>query len=343
MRSGGSGGPALLDITNVPFMGPVNAKKPSTHATVQAPAVTAGAVPPASTVPPPRLPAAVAPTTRTAPAGLITAEGAEHGGHEGPQAVQEYVQDIYTRLYREETTLLPRPSYMETQPYVNAEMRAILVDWLVDVHRCRRSRMSNETLYLAVNIIDRYMSKKKVSRGWLQLLGVTALLIASKYEEIEPCTAAEMAYVTNRTYGEQQVCRGEIEVLSTLGFRIAVPTPAHFLLHLQMMSNCDALQREVSLYVLELGLLHMGMLRYKPSRMASAALLLSNQLLNRQPNWAANMVQYSQHSEGALRSCAEDLRALLKAAPTAKYQAIQKKYSLDHHHAVARMTFPVPK
>lgn len=74
--------------------------------------------------------------------------------------------------------------YMQTQTEINEKMRSILVDWLVDVHV--KFDLSPETLYLTINIIDRFLSLKTIPRRELQLLGVSALLIASKYEEIWP-------------------------------------------------------------------------------------------------------------------------------------------------------------
>ena len=74
--------------------------------------------------------------------------------------------------------------YMESQPEINEGMRAILVDWLVDVHR--KFELSLETLYLTFNIIDRFLAIKTVPRRELQLVGISAMLMASKYEEIWP-------------------------------------------------------------------------------------------------------------------------------------------------------------
>lgn len=74
--------------------------------------------------------------------------------------------------------------YMHTQPEINEKMRSILIDWLVEVHV--KFDLSPETLYLTINLIDRFLSLKTVPRRELQLLGVSALLIASKYEEIWP-------------------------------------------------------------------------------------------------------------------------------------------------------------
>ena len=71
---------------------------------------------------------------------------------------------------------------MGTQPDLNAKMRSILIDWLIEVHR--KFELMPETLYLAVNIVDRFLSLKTVPRKELQLVGISSMLIACKYEEI---------------------------------------------------------------------------------------------------------------------------------------------------------------
>lgn len=72
--------------------------------------------------------------------------------------------------------------YMGTQPDLNAKMRSILIDWLIEVHR--KFELMPETLYLTVNIVDRFLSLKTVPRKELQLVGISSMLIACKYEEI---------------------------------------------------------------------------------------------------------------------------------------------------------------
>lgn len=72
--------------------------------------------------------------------------------------------------------------YMHLQPEINAKMRAILVDWLIEVHR--KFELMPETLYLTINIVDRFLALKVVPRRELQLVGISSMLIACKYEEI---------------------------------------------------------------------------------------------------------------------------------------------------------------
>jgi G2/mitotic-specific cyclin 1/2 len=99
-----------------------------------------------------------------------------------PLMAAEYVVDIFDYLRDLELETLPNPDYIEHQPDLEWKMRGILVDWLIEVHT--RFRLLPETLFLAVNIIDRFLSAEVVALDRLQLVGVTAMFIASKYEEV---------------------------------------------------------------------------------------------------------------------------------------------------------------
>ena len=82
-------------------------------------------------------------------------------------------------------------------------MRAILVDWLIDVHQ--KFKLLSETLFLAVNIIDRFLSIRLINRNKLQLIGVTAAMIATKYEEIYPPTVKDWVYITDNAYKKEEI------------------------------------------------------------------------------------------------------------------------------------------
>ena len=89
---------------------------------------------------------------------------------------------------------------MANQKEINDKMRAILVDWLIEVHS--KFKLQKETLFITINIIDRFLEKTVVSKSRLQLVGVTALLIASKYEEIYPPELKDFVYITDRAYSK---------------------------------------------------------------------------------------------------------------------------------------------
>jgi len=87
---------------------------------------------------------------------------------------------------------------MKLQKDINEKMRSILIDWLVEVHL--KFKLLPETLYLTVNIIDRYLAKEQIPRSKLQLVGVTSMLIASKYEEIYAPEVRDFEYITDKAY-----------------------------------------------------------------------------------------------------------------------------------------------
>ncbi|KAF6157581.1 hypothetical protein GIB67_037154 [Kingdonia uniflora] len=96
-------------------------------------------------------------------------------------AAVEYVEDIY-KFYKLAENSSRVHDYMNSQHEITEKMRAILLDWLVEVHS--KFELVPETLYLTTHIVDRFLSLRAVSRKELQLVGISAMLIASKYEEI---------------------------------------------------------------------------------------------------------------------------------------------------------------
>merc|ERR1719355_296187 len=102
----------------------------------------------------------------------------------------------------------------------------ILIDWLVEVHM--KYRLRGETLFLTVNLIDRYLSRMPVMRRRLQLVGVVAMFVAAKFEEISPPELHDWVYITDKAYTNEDVLVMEVTMLNTLNFQVMVPTAAHF-------------------------------------------------------------------------------------------------------------------
>ena len=97
---------------------------------------------------------------------------------------------------------------METlQNDINPKMRSVLLDWLIDVHY--KFKLQPETLFLTVNLIDRYLEKVVINRKKLQLIGVTSMFIASKYEEIYAPEVKDFAYVTDSAYSKKEILQME--------------------------------------------------------------------------------------------------------------------------------------
>jgi cyclin B len=110
---------------------------------------------------------------------------------------------------------------------INEKMRAILVDWLVDVHL--KFKLLPETFFLTINLIDRYLSKQSVARGKLQLVGVAAMFIACKYEEIYAPEVKDFVHVCDRAYNKEEIFQMESSILLMLSFDLTQTSSLRFL------------------------------------------------------------------------------------------------------------------
>ena len=141
---------------------------------------------------------------------------------------EEYINDILDNLLKEEKEMkiIIDSNYFSFQSEINDKMRAILIDWLIDVHM--RFNFKEETLFITIYIIDCYLSLKKIERCNLQLLGVTALFIACKQNEIIFRRLKEYAYITDNAYTESEITNMEEIILKTLNFNILFPSALSF-------------------------------------------------------------------------------------------------------------------
>ncbi|XP_027948775.1 G2/mitotic-specific cyclin-B3 isoform X4 [Eumetopias jubatus] len=146
--------------------------------------------------------------------------------HSDPFFNPIYAKDIFSYMKeREEKFILKK--YMNRQTDISSCMRAILVDWLVEVQMT--FEMSHETLYLAVKLVDHYLMEVVCKRDKLQLLGSTAFLIAAKFEESYPPCVDDFLYICDDIYQRDEMLTMEISILQTLKFDINIPIAYHFL------------------------------------------------------------------------------------------------------------------
>jgi ssDNA-specific exonuclease RecJ len=131
-----------------------------------------------------------------------------------PQCVAEHAAHIYKHCLAVEEQTMPLANLMDYQKDINSSMREILCDWLIEVHL--KFKLLPETLYLTVNLIDRFLSTTSIYRNKLQLVGVTAMLIASKYEEIYPPIVSDFVYITDNAYKREEILEMEEKMLKKL-------------------------------------------------------------------------------------------------------------------------------
>ncbi|KAI8896292.1 cyclin-like protein [Globomyces pollinis-pini] len=236
--------------------------------------------------------------------------------------VAEYVDDIFDYLRDLEVQTLPNPDYMENQKELQWKMRAILIDWLIEVHG--KFRLLPETLYLTVNIIDRFLSLRVVSLAKLQLVGLTCMFISAKYEEVISPSIQNFLYMAEDGYTEEEIIKAERYVLQVLKFGLQYPTPMSFLRRSSKADDYDIQTRTLAKYLMEVTLMDHKFLPYTSSIVAASSHYLARHMLNR-GKWDDNLIHYSGYTEQEL---AEPTSLLLQylSKPT-KYTGLFKKYS----------------
>ncbi|WOH06341.1 hypothetical protein DCAR_0625767 [Daucus carota subsp. sativus] len=227
-------------------------------------------------------------------------------------AAVEYVEDMYKfyKLVEHESRVF---DYIDFQPEINEKMRAILVDWLIEVHN--KFELMPETLYLTINIVDRYLATKSVARKELQLVGISSMLLASKYEEI---------------------WAPEKKILSRLEWNLTVPTPYVFLVRFIKASipNEPAVEN-MAYFLAELGLMNYATVMYCPSMLAASAVYGARCTLDTAPFWNETLKLHTGFSEQQLMDCARALVRFHSCAAENKLRVIYRKYSLAERGAVA--------
>lgn len=248
-----------------------------------------------------------------------------------PLCATEYVQEMYSHFRNKELVTSVRPVFMENQRHINERMRSILVDWLVEVHL--KFKLVPETLYLTVNVIDRFLEKSEVSRPKLQLVGVTALLIASKYEEIYPPELRDLVYICDHAYRKEEILEMEEKILKTLEYQITIPSAHAFLVRYLKAAHADRRIVQLSCYILDGTLQSYNLLHYLPSQLAAAAVLIARKTVGRNA-WSPTLLKYAEYVEEDIIPVA---RAILseKSGASSELRAVNKKYSSQRYGAVA--------
>ncbi|XP_017028694.1 G2/mitotic-specific cyclin-A-like [Drosophila kikkawai] len=248
----------------------------------------------------------------------------------------QYQKDILATCREGELKNRPKPLYMLLQDDISYKMRSVLIDWLVAV--AVDYRINTETLYLSVSYVDRFLSLVAVRRSVLQLVGTTALFIASKFEEMAPPPVEELIYITDDSYTREELLQMERYMLKKLSFKLVTPTAYAFVkMYAVMCDDMSKVLKSLAMYISELSLLKANpFLLYLPSIISSASLALARHILGMEM-WSPQLEQITSYKLEALKTVILALSSHHSSAKDLKYQAIQKKYKGDHYGNVAHI------
>ena len=198
-------------------------------------------------------------------------------------------------------------------------------------------KLNPETLYLTVNLIDRYLNIHNVKRDRLQLLAVGSMLIASKYEEIYAPEVRDFVYITDRTYTKNEILDMEYKILSTLDFDILHVSPYTFLRRYHFITGDDLKSFYLAQFILEFSLLEYKMLLHTSSLKAASCLFISRKLLKIDQPWPLPLVTATGYQENDIKHCARDMCKILELIPRITLQACLNKFSSAKYMEVAKI------
>ena len=242
-----------------------------------------------------------------------------------PLCVTDYAVSIYKHFHRR-AAADKMGKYMDRQPDLNATMRAILFDWLSEVND--KYRLRSATLHLAYRLIDKNLSVRAVDRKKLQLVGVTCLWLAAKFEEIYPPEVEELVRVSGRAYTMPEILAREQDILRALNFCVNVPTCYPFLVRALKAVGADAHMAYVARFMCEVFALNYASLGYRVDTVAVSSVHIAFCFAgNDRVTWNTTMEGHPQLAEALDLDCVREILSNEYAGEASSLQGVRRKYA----------------
>lgn len=253
-----------------------------------------------------------------------------------PSSCPDYSWEIVQNLLKAESTAQPPSDYLSTLVDINPRTRAVLVDYLIDLHRSLN--LTAETLYLAVGLFDRVLAvDTTVTRGKLQLLGVSALMVACKYEEVSVPPISQYVEAMDGAYAKEEMLQMERNILKVVGFHVSTPTAYTFYSRIESLVVEDKVTMALGMYIMELSLMEYPALSHRPSLLTSASYYLSKRLRSRPIPWPPILQRQFGYSESDLKPCLRLLYLAYISSERSVLQATRKKFSSPAFSEVSKL------
>ncbi|XP_076900683.1 G2/mitotic-specific cyclin-2-like [Bidens hawaiensis] len=204
-------------------------------------------------------------------------------------------------------------------------MRAILIDWLIEVHH--KFDLQPETLFLTVNLIDRFLAKQSVIRKNLQLVGLVAMLLACKFEEVSVPIIDDLIFISDKAYSRSQILAMEKQILNTLEFNMSLPTPYVFMKRFIKAAQSDSKLDQLTFFMIELCLVEYEMLKFPPSLLAAASVYTAQCTLYGLRQWSKTCEWHTHYTEDQLLECSRMIVGYHQKAAVGRLTGVYRKYN----------------
>ncbi|KAF8660762.1 hypothetical protein AX16_001556 [Volvariella volvacea WC 439] len=239
--------------------------------------------------------------------------------------VAEYAKDIYKYMKEREIKTLPNPNLMELQTDIDWDQRAAAVEWIINLHR--HYQFVQETIFLFTNVLDRFLSRRRVSASKFQLAAMACFLIACKYEEMFAPSVPEVVEFSRGAFGADDLLKAEKYVLKTIGWDLSYPSPLGWLRRISKADDFEARPRTVAKFLIEIGCVEWRLVGTPPSLLAAAAMWLARLVVGH-TEWTPKLRYYSTYEEEELIPIANVMLNFI-AQPSAPelFPVIFRKYA----------------
>ncbi|CAD8138894.1 unnamed protein product [Paramecium pentaurelia] len=256
---------------------------------------------------------------------------------DNPQSVNAYKKEIVTYMKEKSCRSNYKMNAFQFQTEITEKMRSILLDWIVDVHF--KFKLDTETLFLTISIIDRVLEIQQISKSKFQLYGVTALFIASKYEEVYSVPhVRDLVYVCDNAYTKEEILATEGKIISLLGFDLLTTSPLRMLNVYQETAKLDQKNYMLARYLIELSILEYSLIKFSNNVLASASIYLVHKIRRIHPSWNQDqMVPLTGLNEIEIRNCAKEMCSLLQNQDKKQFASIKKKFSMPKYFEVSNI------
>ena len=254
-----------------------------------------------------------------------------------PMQHSDYVMETF-QYYKNREAEFMVGDYIGLQQEITEAMRAILVDWLVEVQES--FELNHETLYTAVKMTDLYLSKKQVRKEELQLVGATACLIACKVDERIPPLVDDFLYVCDDAYNREELMKMERKMLKVVGFDLGYSLSYRYVRRYGRVCRVTMPVLTLARYILELSLMEYGLnVDTSESKLAASCLVLALKMKGI-TGFKSTLEYYSGHQLTELEGIFNKLAAMLRKPAGTNLKTIRSKYSHRVFHEVAAIPLP---
>lgn len=231
-------------------------------------------------------------------------------------------------------------------------IRAVLVDWVIEIHF--KYHMQPMTLWMIINVLDRFLARSFMPRNRLQLAAIVSMLIVCKFEEVHTPDVRDCIYLTDNAYTRADIVLTEAAILAAIEYDLMVPTPYHFMLRLFRRMRASDRFKSICNYIAERNLHECDILDLSPRVYACAAVFaglhtLYNNLgetpTSLQSLWTDALREESGLNYPDFLVQAKQMLVImnvpLQPSTRRKVEAAMKKYSSAQHNGVAHLAYPV--